>query len=81
MAFLGPDDILVSEKILVKYGNSEQYSSPEPLVDLNVSNALERGLLGILVMMSNTTPLMRMAIGLLVIIKITVKLSTDIREI
>ena len=48
MAFLGPDDILVLEK---NSGTVRRIVNntllPEPLIDLNVTNAWERGLLGI----------------------------------
>jgi glucose/arabinose dehydrogenase len=48
MAFLGPDDLLVLEKdtgIVHRILNGKML--PEPLLDVNVANEAERGLLGI----------------------------------
>jgi aldose sugar dehydrogenase len=48
MAFLGPNDILVLEKdtgVVHRIVNSKML--PEPLLDVNVANEAERGLLGI----------------------------------
>jgi glucose/arabinose dehydrogenase len=48
MAFLGPDDILVLEKNTGKVRRIVNDTLlPEPLLDLSVTNAWERGLLGI----------------------------------
>jgi glucose/arabinose dehydrogenase len=56
MAFLGPDDILVLEK---NKGTVQRIINgtmlPEPLLDVNVSTASERGMLGIAVSESNRT--------------------------
>jgi glucose/arabinose dehydrogenase len=56
MAFLGPDDILVLEK---NKGTVKRIINgtmlPEPLLDVNVSTASERGMLGIAVSDSNRT--------------------------
>ena len=55
MAFLGPDDILVTEKNSGKVRRIVNNTLlPESLVDLNVSNAWERGLLGIDITDANT---------------------------
>jgi aldose sugar dehydrogenase len=56
MAFLGPDDILVIEKNtgkLKRIINGEILE--EPLLDTNVANEFERGLLGIAVAKENST--------------------------
>jgi aldose sugar dehydrogenase len=54
MAFLGPDDILVLEK---NKGTVQRIINgtklPEPLLDLNVGNSLERGLVGIAIAAKN----------------------------
>ena len=54
MAFLGPDDILVLEK---NNGTVQRIINgtmlPEPLLDLNVGNLGERGLLGIAIAATN----------------------------
>jgi aldose sugar dehydrogenase len=50
MAFLGPDDILVLEKdngTVQRIVNGKML--PEPVLDVNVANKFERGLLGIAV--------------------------------
>src|ERR671911_399858 len=50
MAFLGPDDILVLEKdkgTVQRIVNGEML--PEPILDVNVANENERGMLGIAV--------------------------------
>jgi aldose sugar dehydrogenase len=56
MAFLGPDDILVLEK---NKGTVQRIINgtmlPEPLLDVNVSTASERGMIGIAVSGSNRT--------------------------
>jgi aldose sugar dehydrogenase len=54
MSFLGPDDILVLEKnngTVRRIINGTEL--PEPLLDLNVGNLLERGLLGIAIAAKN----------------------------
>src|SRR5918994_7286747 len=55
MAFLGPNDILVLEK---NNGQVRRVVNntllPEPLIDLKVANAWERGLLGIAVFNTDT---------------------------
>jgi aldose sugar dehydrogenase len=56
MAFLGPDDILVLEKdkgTVQRIVNGEML--PEPLLDVNVANKSERGMLGIAVPKNGTT--------------------------
>jgi glucose/arabinose dehydrogenase len=56
MAFLGPDDILILEKdngILHRIVNGKML--PEPLLDVNVANENERGMLGIAVAKSETS--------------------------
>jgi glucose/arabinose dehydrogenase len=56
MAFLGPDDILVLEKekgTVQRIVNGEML--PEPLLDVNVANKSERGMLGIAVTKNGTT--------------------------
>jgi aldose sugar dehydrogenase len=58
MAFLGPDDILVLEKnkgAVQRIVKGEKL--PEPLLDINVANKGERGLLGIAVAKNNTRDL------------------------
>jgi aldose sugar dehydrogenase len=54
MAFLGPDDILVLEK---NNGTVRRVTNgtilPEPLLDVNVGNARERGMLGIAIAPKN----------------------------
>src|SRR5215204_5089242 len=55
MAFLGPDDILVLEKekgTVQRIVNGEML--PEPLLDVNVANKSERGMLGIAVTENET---------------------------
>lgn len=55
MAFLGPDDILVLEKnngTVQRIVNGQMLD--EPLLDVNVANDVERGMLGIAVSKSNT---------------------------
>ena len=50
MAFLGPDDILVLEKdngTVQRIVNGKML--PEPVLDVNVANKFERGMLGIAV--------------------------------
>jgi aldose sugar dehydrogenase len=50
MAFLGPEDFLVLEKdkgTVVRVNNG--IISGEPLLDVNVANAVERGMCGIAV--------------------------------
>jgi glucose/arabinose dehydrogenase len=57
MAFLGPDDILVLEKdkgTVQRIVNGEML--PEPLLDVNVANKSERGMLGIAVTKNETGP-------------------------
>ena len=57
MAFLGPDDILVLEKengIIQRIVNGNLL--PEPLLDVNVANKNERGMLGIAVSKNQTGP-------------------------
>ena len=57
MAFLGPDDILVLEKengIVQRIVNGNLL--PEPLLDVNVANKNERGMLGIAVAKNQTGP-------------------------
>ena len=50
MAFLGPNDILVTEKNTGKVMRiTNGYLSPQPVLDVPVANAIERGLLGIAV--------------------------------
>src|ERR671915_740796 len=56
MAFLGPDDILVLEKdkgTVQRIVNGKML--PEPLLDVNVANKSERGMLGIAVTKNGTT--------------------------
>jgi glucose/arabinose dehydrogenase len=56
MTFLGPDDILVLEKdkgTVQRIVNGEML--PEPLLDVNVANKSERGMLGIAVPKNGTT--------------------------
>jgi glucose/arabinose dehydrogenase len=56
MAFLGPDDILVLEKdkgTVQRIVNGKML--PEPLLDVNVANKSERGMLGIAVPKNGTT--------------------------
>jgi len=56
IAFLGPDDILVLEKdkgIVQRIVNGKML--PEPLLDVNVANKSERGMLGIAVTKNGTT--------------------------
>ena len=55
MAFLGPDDILILEKdtgIVHRILNNKLL--PEPVVDVNVANEAERGLLGIAIAKPNS---------------------------
>jgi glucose/arabinose dehydrogenase len=57
MAFLGPDDILVLEKdksTVQRIVNGKLL--PEPILDVNVANKSERGMLGIAVMKNETGP-------------------------
>jgi aldose sugar dehydrogenase len=55
IAFLGPDDILVLEKNNGKVRRIMNNTLlPEPLIDLNVTNAWERGLLGIAISKAGT---------------------------
>ena len=55
MAFLGPDDLLIIEK---NNGTVHRISngvmSKEPLIDVNVANQVERGLLGIAIEKTRT---------------------------
>ena len=57
MAFLGPDDILIIEK---NNGTVHRVSngvmSKEPLIDVNVANQVERGLLGIAIEKNKNGP-------------------------
>ena len=56
MAFVGPDDILVLEKdkgTVQRIVNGEML--PEPILDVNVANKSERGMLGIAVPKNGTT--------------------------
>jgi glucose/arabinose dehydrogenase len=56
MAFLGPDDILVLEKdkgTVQRIVNGKML--PEPILDVNVANKSERGMLGIAVTNNGTT--------------------------
>src|ERR671918_953119 len=56
MAFLGPNDILVLEKdkgTVQRIVNGKML--PEPLLDVNVANKSERGILGIAVPKNGTT--------------------------
>ena len=56
MAFLGPDDILVLEKdkgTVQRIVNGKML--PEPILDVNVANKSERGMLGIAVTKNGTT--------------------------
>ena len=56
MAFLGPNDILVNEK---NNGTIQRIIDgevqPQPLLDVNVANENERGMLGIAVAKPTTT--------------------------
>ena len=57
MAFLSPDDILVLEKdkgTVQRIVNGEML--PEPLLDVNVANKSERGMLGIAVTKNEIGP-------------------------
>jgi glucose/arabinose dehydrogenase len=55
MAFLGPNDILVLEKITgMVHRIVNGKILPEPLIDVNVANQAERGMLGIAVAKNNT---------------------------
>ena len=54
MAFLGPDDILVTEKetgIVKRILNGQILD--EPVLDVAVANSIERGLLGIAISKNN----------------------------
>ena len=57
MAFLGPDDILIIEK---NNGTVHRIlngiMSKEPLLDVNVANQVERGLLGIAIEKNDERP-------------------------
>ena len=53
MAFLGPDDILVLEKNNGTVRRIINGTVSEPLIDLNVGNFRERGLVGIAIAVKN----------------------------